>query len=84
MSTKHCKHIYGLHVSGADNKPSKRVTWCCDLRYGFRLNQWRCVGLGHADCPLTAEQSAHPTPESGGTLPTVESNLENTLPTAGG
>ena len=59
MITKDCKHIYGLHVSGADNKPSKRVTWCCDLRDGFRLKQWRCVGLCHADCPLTAQQGVY-------------------------
>lgn len=29
-------------------------------------------------------KSAHPTPESGGILPAVESNSENTLPTVGG
>jgi hypothetical protein len=41
-------------------------------------------GAGGLLVEAYAQQSAHPTPESGGTLPTVESNSENTTPTVGG
>jgi len=60
MATKTCKHIYALHTSGEDGTKSKRAIFCCDLRHGFRVKQWRCVGLGHADCPLTAQQMLAP------------------------
>lgn len=51
--TTDCKLRYGLRVSGADNTPSKRVTWCCRFRPGLFLKQWKCVGYGKAGCPLT-------------------------------
>jgi len=60
MATKTCKHIYALHTSNEDGAKSKRAIFCCDLRHGFRVKQWRCVGLGHVDCPLTAQQPRVP------------------------
>jgi hypothetical protein len=52
-ATEACKLRFGLKVSGADGALSKRVTWCCRERHGFMLKHWKCVGWGHAECPMT-------------------------------
>ena len=54
-----CRKLYACRVTGKTGTPSQRVTWCCTERHGFMLKHWKCVGLGHRDCPnnMMSDQS---------------------------
>jgi len=40
---KSCKHRFAIKTTGADGTASKRRVWCCALRAGIRVSDWRCV-----------------------------------------
>jgi hypothetical protein len=46
-----CDRCFPSKITGEDGTPSQRITWLCRDRAGFRLSDWKCVGLEHADCP---------------------------------
>ena len=51
---ENCKLREEIHVTGKDNKPSRRITWCCKVRTGIALSDWKCVGLDHINCIFNA------------------------------
>ena len=52
QETKSCKLRYGLRFYG-----SKKTTYLCKDRHGFRIKHWKCVGFGEIGCPLTDKKS---------------------------
>lgn len=65
-------------VIRAKQSPLNKMQWHCDLACGH--SEWVTSKRRPVAVECHAQQSAHPTPESGSTLPAVESNSENSAP----